>query len=69
MYVFFGGGKHGRITRSLYGASYTNFAGYRAQSTDARLLKHGYIECVPEEEEDHMEPGVARTLARLFTSE
>ncbi len=37
--------------------------------TVARLLKGGYVECVPEEEEDHRELDVARTLARLFTSE
>lgn len=36
--------------------------------TLARLLKHGYIECVPEKE-NHDEPDVARMLAQLFTNE
>lgn len=36
--------------------------------TLARLLKRGYIECVPEEEK-YREPDVAHVLARLFANE
>jgi hypothetical protein len=37
--------------------------------TVARLIKRGYVECVPEEEEDQRELDVARTLVRLLSSE